>query len=141
MTKPDALTEALRQHAPWMGGEAERLMLEAAAELSRLHNALRVAEETAERCKTVCDATAAQWRADVARLQAAEKRGQRAEQLLKWALSSAEWREKRIYVCGGPPEQNWLLNVYLPIPADSDMSAEQALERALNDEEEANHGN
>ena len=35
-------------------------------ELRRLQNALRVAEESLERCRAVCNATAEQWRADVA---------------------------------------------------------------------------
>jgi hypothetical protein len=56
---------------------------------------------------------------------------EQAEGLLRGALNSAEWHEKRIYVVGGPTVQNWKLDIYLPILADSDMSAEHALERAL----------
>lgn len=48
----------------------QRSCREAAAELRRLDNALRVANETVERCKEVCNATAAHWREDTARLDA-----------------------------------------------------------------------
>jgi hypothetical protein len=56
-----------------------------------------------------------------------------AERLLREAVPHAEWREKRIHVCGGPVLQHWKLDVYLPIPAESDMSPEQALDHALAD--------
>ena len=58
-------------------------------------------------------------------------RMEQAEGLLRGALNDAEWREKRIYVVGGPTVQNWKRDIYLPVLADSGMSAEQALERAL----------
>ena len=59
---------------------------------------------------------------------------EKAEGLLRQALPNAEWREKRVYFCGGPAVQNWKLDVYLEIPADSGMNAEQALERALGEQ-------
>lgn len=74
----------------------------------------------------------AAWLADAAApAPEAKPEAQQAEKLLRDALPHAEWREKRIHVCGGPVLQHWLLEVYLPIPAESGMRPEQALERAL----------
>lgn len=69
MTTPATqLADALEES--WRRDTSPDEMLAAAAELRRLDNALRVANETAERCKEVCNATAAHWREDTARLDA-----------------------------------------------------------------------
>lgn len=42
-----------------------------------------------------------------------------AEQLLLDACRDAEFRDKWIYPVGGAPHQNWLLQVYVPVPEDA----------------------
>ena len=60
---------------------------EAAAELRRLDNALRVANETAQRCKEVCNATAAHWREDKARLDAEVVALRKDAERYRWLVS------------------------------------------------------
>jgi hypothetical protein len=56
-----------------------------------------------------------------------------AEQLLRYALRDAVWNEKIIHGGNGSRTQSWSLTVYLHYPAGADVSAEQALDLALND--------
>lgn len=52
--------------------------------------------------------------------------------LMNDAMHDPEWRDKTIYPCRGEPYQNWLLQIYLPVPSDStDKSPDRALERAI----------
>jgi hypothetical protein len=47
-------------------------------------------------------------------------------------MDDVEWRDKHIHPCGGEAYQNWLVQVYLPVPLSApDKSPEAALERAL----------
>ena len=85
VSKPDAL--ALADSIDPVN-KASALVLtihvsQAAAELRRLHNALRVAEESLARCTEVCNATAAHWREDTMRLEAENEALRRAAESAK----------------------------------------------------------
>lgn len=67
------------------------IVSDAADELRRLHNALMVSEETAERCRTICDATAEQWRADVNRLHALNQELLEALELMYACYADPSW--------------------------------------------------
>ena len=54
-----------------------------------------------------------------------------AGKLLRDALPDAVWNEKLIHCANGEVLQSWMLEVYLRYPAKSDLSAVQALNRAL----------
>lgn len=52
--------------------------------------------------------------------------------LLTHAARDAQFQEKHIHPVGGPTYQNWLLDVYLPVPlTETDKSVERALEAYL----------
>ncbi len=55
-----------------------------------------------------------------------------AEQLLLNACRDAKFRDKWIYPVGGAPHQNWLLQVYVPVPEDAkDRTPEGCLRAVL----------
>lgn len=62
----------------------------------------------------------------------AQSRYELLRDLLAPAVADAEWRDKRIHPCEGEVYQNWLLQVYLPVPESAaDKSVEAALARAI----------
>ena len=40
-----------------------------------------------------------------------------------------EWRDKRIYFCDGSVEQNWKVELYLPVPDGTTPNYEAAVRR------------
>ena len=54
-----------------------------------------------------------------------------AEHLLRSALPDAVWNEKLIHCGDGEVLQSWMLQVYITYPSKSDLSAKEALDRAL----------
>lgn len=68
------------------------------------------------------------WRGRTVR---AENHATALQNLLIPAVADAEWRDKHIYPVGGEAYQNWLLQVYLPVPlSETDKTVEGALARA-----------